>query len=55
MGKFWGACNDEKAAMDWCFKAEKEEKRRANFEKTRAFNEEWRRKQDARSALGEFK
>ena len=52
MGKFWGACNDEKAAMDWCFKAEKEEKRRANFEKTRAFNEEWRRKQDARSALG---
>ena len=33
----------------------KEEKRRANFEKTRAFNEEWRRKQDARNALGELK
>lgn len=47
-GKFWGACNDEKAAMDWCFKEEKEEKRRANFEKTRSFNEEWRKKQDAR-------
>ena len=47
-GKFWGACNDQKAAMDWCFKEEKEEKRRANFEKTRSFNEEWRKKQDAR-------
>jgi hypothetical protein len=34
--------------MDWCFKEEKEEKRRANFEKTRSFNEEWRKKQDAR-------
>ena len=27
-GKFWGACNDQKAAMDACFKAEKDEKRR---------------------------
>ena len=37
--KFWGACNDAKVAMDACFREEKEEKRRANFEKARAFDE----------------
>lgn len=42
--KFWGACNDPKVAMDDCFRAEKEEKRRANFEKTKAFNAERSRK-----------
>lgn len=43
--KFWGECNDAKAAMDWCFKEEKEEKRRKNYEKTKQFNKNWRLKQ----------
>ena len=33
-GKFIGACNDQKAALDACFRAEKEERRRKNFEKS---------------------
>lgn len=32
MLKFMGACNDHKAALDECFRAEKHEKRRKNFE-----------------------
>mmetsp|Transcript_35654 Transcript_35654/g.110395 ORF Transcript_35654/g.110395 Transcript_35654/m.110395 type:complete len:85 (-) Transcript_35654:126-380(-) len=42
--KFWGACNDAKAAMDACFKLEKDEKRRANLAKARAFDERRRQK-----------
>mmetsp|Transcript_32314 Transcript_32314/g.30819 ORF Transcript_32314/g.30819 Transcript_32314/m.30819 type:complete len:96 (+) Transcript_32314:236-523(+) len=38
-GKFMGACNDEKADMDKCFRAEKEEMRYANQEKGRAFDQ----------------
>jgi hypothetical protein len=34
-GKFFGACNDAKAALDKCFKAEKEVKRIQNLEKSR--------------------
>lgn len=38
LGKFVGACNDVKAEMDWCFRAEKEEKRSANMVKARDFD-----------------
>lgn len=37
-------CNDAKAAMDACFKLEKDEKRRANLAKARAFDERRRQK-----------
>jgi COX assembly mitochondrial protein 2 len=33
--KFWGACNDAKAAMDICFREEKERVRRENNAKAR--------------------
>ena len=33
-GKFIGSCNDAKAALDACFRAEKEARRRANFDKS---------------------
>ena len=33
--KFWGACNDHKAALDICFRAEKREAQVANLEKAR--------------------
>ena len=49
-GKFWGACNDQKAAMDACFKAEKDEKRRENLRKARAFDEARARRQAERAA-----
>ena len=49
-GKFWGACNDQKAAMDACFKAEKDEKRRENLRKARAFDEARARRQAERVA-----
>ena len=49
-GKFWGACNDQKAAMDACFKAEKDEKRRGNLRKARAFDEARARRQAERAA-----
>lgn len=39
MGKFFGHCNDQKADMDICFRAEKEEARYANMMKARAFDE----------------
>ena len=35
--KYFGACNDQKLALDTCFKAEKELKRKKNVEKARAF------------------
>ena len=49
-GKFWGACNDQKAAMDACFKAEKDEKRRENLRKARAFDAARARRQAERAA-----
>ena len=49
-GKFWGACNDQKAAMDACFKAEKDEKRRENLRKARAFDEARKQRQAERAA-----
>lgn len=42
--KFMGACNDEKAAMDKCFRAEKEEIRYANQERGRAFDKRFEEK-----------
>ena len=30
IAKFWGKCNQQKAAMDRCFKIEKEAKRKVN-------------------------
>ncbi|EKU22954.1 cytochrome c oxidase biogenesis protein cmc1-like protein [Nannochloropsis gaditana CCMP526] len=29
--KFWGECNEQKWALDKCFRMEKEQRRRANF------------------------
>ena len=49
-GKFWGACNDQKAAMDACFKAEKDEKRRENLRRARAFDAARARRQAERAA-----
>ena len=49
-GKFWGACNDQKAAMDACFKAEKDEKRRENLRKARAFEAARAQRQAERAA-----
>ena len=28
--KFWGACNDAKVELDWCFRREKDTVRKAN-------------------------
>ena len=39
--KFFGACNDEKAAMDTCFRAEKIVARKKNMLKARAFREKY--------------
>ena len=38
--KYFGACNDRKVALDWCFKKEKHNKRAKNLQ-TRKFNEKW--------------
>ena len=35
IGKFFGACNDAKAELDKCFRAEKEAKRKLNLVKAR--------------------
>lgn len=40
-GKFYGMCNDPKAEMDICFRAEKEEARHANMMKARASDERY--------------
>lgn len=44
LSKFLGACNDQKRAMDQCFKAEKEEKRRENMLRAREAEERFQRK-----------
>ncbi|CAM9250482.1 unnamed protein product [Discosporangium mesarthrocarpum] len=40
-GKFWGNCNDAKAALDKCFVEEKEERRKNNLRKAREFEEKF--------------
>jgi COX assembly protein 2 len=42
--KFWGACNDVKAAMDKCFRDEKIARRDANLEKAMEEDARWRKK-----------
>ncbi len=39
--KFFGECNDAKYALDACFRAEKEVKRKHNLEKARAFDKKF--------------
>ena len=39
--KFMGYCNDDKAAMDICFRKEKEEARFANMTKARSFDDKF--------------
>ena len=39
--KYFGACNDHKAALDWCFRKEKQNKRAKNLAKSQKFNEKW--------------
>lgn len=38
-GKFWGACNDAKAQLDACFRAEKRGKQRQGLAKAKAERE----------------
>ena len=38
-GKFWGACNDAKAQLDACFRAEKRWKQRQGLAKAKAERE----------------
>ena len=38
-GKFWGACNDAKARLDACFRAEKRWKQRQGLAKAKAERE----------------
>ncbi|BBN13427.1 hypothetical protein Mp_6g03370 [Marchantia polymorpha subsp. ruderalis] len=40
--KFFGVCTDLKIQLDKCFKAEKEVKRKANFEASKQFKEKLR-------------
>ncbi|ETV96113.1 hypothetical protein H310_10750 [Aphanomyces invadans] len=41
-GKFVGACNDMKAALNECFAKENAFRRKVNMDKARAFNKEWK-------------
>jgi len=38
LGKWFGACNDVKAELDWCFRKEKELKRDANLKQAREWD-----------------
>ena len=44
--KFFGECNDAKAALDKCFREEKEDRRRENLEKAREFEERWKEERE---------
>ena len=48
--KFFGACNAQKAALDACFKAEKESMRAANARAAKASKARHARRQAAASA-----
>ncbi len=53
IGKFFGACNSAKTELDWCFKMEKESKRKANMDKARDFDrkfEEYMLKKEQRDS-----
>lgn len=39
--KFFGACNEQKFALDRCFKDEKNVKRAENLAKARDFDKKW--------------
>ena len=50
IGKWFGACNDAKAALDQCFRREKEIRRRENMRKAREFDakfEEYMKQKEA--------
>ncbi|CAN0433724.1 unnamed protein product [Ectocarpus sp. 12 AP-2014] len=47
-GKFFGACNDLKLALDSCFVLEKEEKRRKNMAKARRFDADFQKELELR-------
>lgn len=42
-GKYFGACNEAKSAMDKCFRAEKEEKRKENMRRGQLIEERFQR------------
>jgi len=44
--KFFGECNDPKAALDHCFRKEKENVRKANADKARASRTAIEKKRD---------
>lgn len=48
--KFWGACNDQKAALDKCFAMEKKERRKIHLlearERDRRFRERMKQTQE---------
>lgn len=50
LGKFVGACNDHKASLDRCFRAEKQAKRSLNHAKAKAEQERLRARVAARRA-----
>eukprot|EP00981_Chlorochromonas_danica_P015078 scaffold10372_cov243-Ochromonas_danica.AAC.3 len=56
-GKWFGACNDDKAALDRCFKMEKEIKRKGNMDVAREFDnrfEEYVKQRQEEGTLGVF-
>ncbi|CAK9206867.1 unnamed protein product [Sphagnum troendelagicum] len=48
--KFFGVCNDLKIELDRCFREEKAEKRKANFEASKQFKEKLRASKAAKAA-----
>jgi len=50
VAKFWGACNDQKLALDKCFREEKNTKRKANLAKAKEEQARLRAKEAARTA-----
>ncbi|KAK9835420.1 hypothetical protein WJX81_008369 [Elliptochloris bilobata] len=50
LAKFWGACNEQKWALDACLREEKAIKRALNFEKAKRERERLRQKLDEAQA-----
>ncbi|ETV79664.1 hypothetical protein H257_06917 [Aphanomyces astaci] len=48
--KFVGSCNDIKAALNECFAKENAFRRKANMDKARAFNKEWKEFKEQKQA-----